>query len=345
MPHDDTFLILREGEAEGLVSPAEALEAIDSAWQEYGRTRQVLSNPAAMKLPSGATTFKVKGAVLGQAGIAGFRLVADRQEAAGGESTRDWFWLADPDGGRPLAIVEAFGLHCLRTAATGALAARLLAPASITTAALIGSGRIARHVLPALAVALPGLRQVAVASRRFAAVEQFCAAAQPGLPFTLRPAANVREACAGAALVLTITSATAPVLHAADLAPGATVVGLGDTEIAADVLAWADRFVVDEMAFALTTGSVAGWIAGGTQTAAGIAARLDADIGEVAAGLKPGRLRRGDNVLAVVQGMAVGDLALAGLAWRKARARQLGARVDLSGRGRSPAPALAVDGS
>jgi len=155
MPHDNTFLILREGEAEGLVTPAEALQAIETAWQEYGRARQVLSNPAAIKMPSGATTFKVKGAVLGQSGIAGFRLVADRQEAAG-ETTRDWFWLADPDGGRPLALVEAFWLHCVRTAATGALAARLLAPAGISTAALIGSGRIAAHVLPALAAALPG---------------------------------------------------------------------------------------------------------------------------------------------------------------------------------------------
>jgi ornithine cyclodeaminase len=332
MPHDNTFLILREGEAEGLVTPAEALEAIGSAWQEYGRARHVLSSPAAMKMLSGATTFKVKGAVLGQSGIAGFRLVADRHEAAG-ETTRDWFWLADPDGGRPLALVEAFGLHCLRTAATGALAARLLAPAGITTAALIGSGRIAAHVLPALAAALPGLRQVAVASRRFEAVQQFCATAQPGLPFALRPAPSVREACAGASLVVTITSATAPVLHAAHLSPGATVVGLGDTEIAADVLAWADRFVVDELAFALTTGSVAGWIAGDAVTAAGVAARLDADIGQVAAALKPGRLRLEDNVLAVVQGMAVGDLALAGLAWRKACATGLGASVDLVGRG------------
>ncbi len=332
MPDDDRFLILREGEAEGLVTPAEALEAIETAWQDYGRARQVLSNPAAMKLASGATTFKVKGAVLGRAGLAGFRLVADRQEASG-ETTRDWFWLADPDGGRPLALVEAYWLHCLRTAATGALAARLLAPAGITRAALIGSGRIAAHILPALAAALPGLRQVAVASRRFAAVEPFCAAAQPGLPFALCPASSVREACAGASLVLTITSATAPVLHAADLAPGATVVGLGDTEIAADVLDWADRFVVDELAFATTTGSVAGWIAGGAVTAAGVAERLDADIGEVAAALRPGRLRPEDKVLAVVQGMAVGDLALAGLAWRKARAGGLGARVDLGGRG------------
>jgi len=162
-----------------------------------------------------------------------------------------------------------------------------------------------------------------------AAVEQFCAQAQPGLPFALHPAASVREACAGASLVVTITSATAPVLHAADLAPGATVIGLGDTEIAADLLGWADRFVVDELAFATTTGSVAGWIAAGAVTAAGVAARLDADIGQVAAALRPGRLQTADNVLAVVQGMAVGDLALAGLAWRKASASDIGARIDL----------------
>ncbi|NKC34400.1 ornithine cyclodeaminase family protein [Falsiroseomonas selenitidurans] len=329
MAQDDRFLILREGEAEGLVMPTEALEAIEAAWRDYGTSRQVLSRPSSQSLACGDTVFKVKGAVLPGAGLAGFRLVADNRDAEG-ETTRDWFWLAEAAGGRPVALVEAFWLHCLRTAATGALAARMLAPPGLRRAALVGAGRIGAHLLPALAAAMPGLEVVSVASRRIEAVEAFCRRAQPGLPFALRPAGSAAEACLGAELVLTITNATAPVLHAAHLAPGATVIGLGDTEIAADVLGWADRFVVDDLSFALQTGSVAGWVASGAVTAAQVAARLDADIGELAAGLKPGRRAPGDAVLAVVQGMAVGDLATVALAWRKAREAGLGARVDLA---------------
>jgi ornithine cyclodeaminase len=184
--------------------------------------------------------------------------------------------------------------------------------------------------VPALAAALPGLESLAVAGRRPAAVEAFCAGQSPQ-PFAVRPAASVAEACRDADLVVTITNATAPVLRAADLAPAATVIGLGDTEIAADVLTgWADRFVVDDLAFACTTGSVAGWIASGAVTPEQVAARLDADVGELAAGLRPGRRDAAERVLAVVQGMAIGDLAMVALGVRKARAMRRGVTVDLA---------------
>lgn len=324
----DDFLILRTNEAEGLVTPAEALDAIEAAWRDYGLRRQVLSKPSSMSLPAGATVFKFKGAVLPDGGVAGIRLVADNRDAAG-ETTRDWFWLADAAGGRPIGLVEAYWLHMVRTAATGALAAKLLARPGTRRAALVGAGRIAAHVVPALAAALPGLESLAVAGRRPAAVAAFCDALPPQ-PFAVRAAASVAEACRDADLVVTITNATAPVLHAAHLAPGATVIGLGDTEIAGDVLTgWADRFVVDELGFALTTGSVAGWVAAGAATAEQVTARLDADVGELAAGLKPGRRDPSDRVLAVVQGMAIGDLAMVALAARKARAAGRGLTVRL----------------
>ena len=53
--------------------------------------------------------------------------------------------------------------------------------------------------------------------------------------------------------------------------------------------------------------------------------------------MKPGRVKDDDKVLAIIQGMAIGDLALAVLAWRKARLRRLGIRVGL---GAAPNPHL-----
>ena len=330
---NDEFLILRTGEAVGLVTPGEALEAIEDAWRDYGAARDVLSSPPAMSLGGGGTRFKVKGAVLPEANLAGFRLIAD-----GPSQTREWCWVAEAETGRPVALVEAWWLHNLRTAATGALAAKLLAPAGATRAALIGAGRIAAHLPAALAAALPGITALHVAARRPEAVAEFCATAGQDLAMALHPAASVEEAVADADIVITVTTASAPVLHAAALKPGATVIGLGDEELAPDLLGWARRFVVDELSFALTCGSLGGWVSGGAVPAAAIAARVDADIGQVAAGLKPGRQADGENVLAIIQGMAVGDLALAALAWRKARIRRLGHRVALGGDSGGPRP-------
>ena len=93
-----------------------------------------------------------------------------------------------------------------------------------------------------------------------------------------------------------------------------TVCGLGGgSEIAADALDRVDRLVVDDLAFALTIGSVRGWHQAGMGRA-DLERRLSADIGEIATGARPGRTSPAETVVAVIQGMACCDLALAAFA-------------------------------
>ncbi|MDB5370934.1 MAG: hypothetical protein JWP20_2492 [Roseomonas sp.] len=323
------FLLLRHGEARRLLSSADAIAAIEAAWHDYGHQRQVLSRPSSMGMGGGGAVFKIKGGILTGQGVAGFRLVADHWDTAGRELTEDWFWLADPATGRPLALIEEFGLHCLRTAVTGAVAAGLLAKPGTRSLGLVGAGQIARELLEPLRQVLPGLERVRVSSRRLASAEDFARRYTiPGL--VVEAVATPEEAVAGADLVMTLSAAELPFLRPEHLAPGATVIGMGgDAELDASVLGWADRFVVDDMDFACVAGSVAGWLKSGALTREAVVARLDADIGEVAAGLKPGRRAAGENVVAIIQGMAVCDLALATLAWRHARASGAGQSLPL----------------
>ncbi|NKE44933.1 hypothetical protein HB662_09090 [Roseomonas frigidaquae] len=332
---NDDFLILRSGEAEGLVTPQEALEAVEDAWKEYGQARQVLSDPPSLHLATPGAQFRVKGAVLPESGLAGFRLLSE------GEAARDWFWMADTKG-QPLALIEASWLRSLRTASTAALAARLLVAPGVTSAAVIGAGQIAAHLPAALAAALPGLTTLHVAARQAEAVEAFCAGHQGMLPLQLQPAATPAEAAAKAGLVITVSSAEAPVIRAADLQAGATLVALGQADVAADVLGWAGAFFVDSADFSRPGGNLGAWIAAGATTELALARQVGPDLGLVAAGLAPGRGDAAQNVLAVLQGMAIGDLVLAALAWRKARLRRLGLRFGLgeapSARFRGPTP-------
>ncbi len=330
---NDDFLILRSGEAEGLVTPQEALEAVEESWKEYGQARQVLSDPPSLLLATPAAQFRVKGAVLPESGLAGFRLLSE------GEASRDWFFLTDLQG-RPLALIEASWLRSLRTASTAALAAKLLVAPGVTEAAVIGAGRIAGHLPAALALALPGLTTLHVAARRAEAVADFCESHEGGI--ALQPAASPAEAAGRAGLVITVSSAEAPVIGAADLQPGATLVALGQADVDASVLGWAGAFFVDSTDFSRPGGNLGAWIAAGATTEMALARQVGPDLGLVAAGLAPGRGDPGQNVLAVVQGMAIGDLALAALAWRKARLRRLGLRFGLgeapSARFRGPTP-------
>lgn len=321
----DDFLILRSGEAVGLVTPEEALAALEAAWRE----ETTLSAPTAMALDTPAAALRVKGGALPQAGVAGFRLMAG--------PAREWVLLADL-AGQPLALVEAAWLRALRTAASAALAARLLAPGA-RSAALIGAGRIAAHLPAVLAAALPALATLHVAARRAEAVAAFCET-QPEGTLRLQPAASPAAAAAEADLVITLTSATTPVLAAADLRPGQTVIGLGAADLAADVLTgWATAFYSDATDLSAAGGSPGAWTAAGAVTQAALAARLTAGLGALAAGAAPAQ----GNILAVLQGLATGDVALADWARRKARLRRMGLRfpiVEPAGptRPRGPAP-------
>jgi alanine dehydrogenase len=243
------FLILRAGEADGLVTPAEALDAIEAAWRQHGTERHVLSSPVGLSLTTPLARFGVKGGVLAEEGLAGFRLMSH------GETSRAWTWLADLEG-RPLALVESSWLRALRAATTAALAARLLAAPGATTAAVIGAGRAAAHLPAALAAALPGLTALHVAARRPQAVAAFCEEQGSALP--LRPAGSAAEAASQADIVITLSSADTPLLQPGDLRPGATLIALGEADVAAEVLTgWAGRFVVDSADFTRPGGNLA----------------------------------------------------------------------------------------
>jgi ornithine cyclodeaminase/alanine dehydrogenase-like protein (mu-crystallin family) len=53
------------------------------------------------------------------------------------------------------------------------------------------------------------------------------------------------------------------------------------------------------------------------------------DLGELVAGLKPGRQRTGERTLAMNLGLAIDDMAVAPEVYRRARAKGLGTDLDL----------------
>jgi ornithine cyclodeaminase/alanine dehydrogenase-like protein (mu-crystallin family) len=91
----------------------------------------------------------------------------------------------------------------------------------------------------------------------------------------------------------------------------------------------AQRLVVDDADYASEIGDGAAWIAQGHLDRAGLEARVDAYAWEVAAGRKPGRTAPGERIVALMQGMAIGDVAFAAHALREARARGLGVVAGL----------------
>ena len=76
-------------------------------------------------------------------------------------------------------------------------------------------------------------------------------------------------------------------------------------------------------------GDIEAWLRDGRIERAALEARVDAHIGEVVAGTEPFRQNDDQRIFAIVQGMAICDLALARHALNEAERRGLGGSLDL----------------
>ena len=288
-----------------------AIETIEQAYQDYGRERRVLSDPPALLLreETAQAAFKVKGARIKTFGVTGFRVIADRT-VNDKEETIDYCWIAESETGRLIGLVDKSWLHRLRTALTGVVAAKWLANPRSRVAAIIGAGKIADE-LPVPLSKVFNLSEIRIAARRKESAELFARRHQH--VSNLKAFANVRDAVNGADIVICITASSEPVLLAEYLQPGMFICGLGGgPEISSDVLTRVDRFIVDELKYAAMIGSIRGWIKGGMSYES-IKARVDADIGEIALAKQATNQGENEITLAIIQGMACCDLALAKL--------------------------------
>jgi ornithine cyclodeaminase len=94
----------------------------------------------------------------------------------------------------------------------------------------------------------------------------------------------------------------------------------GGYEFDRDILDASTIFVVDEMDFVCAAGTASRWIKTGQLSRAHLTQRLDATIGDVLSGRKAvGRGR----ILAIIQGMAICDLAIAATVLDRAAARRI----------------------
>lgn len=151
----------------------------------------------------------------------------------------------DAETGRPVVVMDGATVTTLRTAAASALAVSRLA-GDASRLALIGTGMQAAAHLDILEAVFE-VEEVAVHGLDRERARELAASVPGG-----RVAESAADAVAGATLVVAATTSAHPVLDAADLAPGTTVISVGSFdpshhEVGQDLIARADRIVVDEL--------------------------------------------------------------------------------------------------
>lgn len=229
--------------------------------------------------------------------------------------------------GRPLAVMDGEHLTALRTGAASGLATDLLARKDASTVMVFGAGVQARTQLEAVCAVRP-IRQAWVYDPEIQRAEAFALVMTKKLGLAVT-AAQSPSVVAQAHVVCTATPATAPVFDDADIAPGTHINGIGSytpqmVEVPAQTVrrAWV---VVDQREACLAE---AGDLRQPLDAGLIGPEHIRAEIGEIAAGLKPGRPDDAAVTFFKSVGNAVQDLAVASLVLDEAEKRGLGVLLE-----------------
>ncbi len=238
----------------------------------------------------------------------------------------------DAATGKPLAAMEGGYLTALRTGAASGVATDLLARRDARVAAIFGAGVQARTQLLAIA-AVRKLERVLVYSRTENKAREFAREIKgtEGTNLDVRIASSPADAVHDADIICTATTSSSPVFNGADLKEGVHVNAVGAytpemQEIDEITLQRANKIVVDARSSALAE---AGDLIIAIKNGAIQASNIFAEIGEIAAGKKPGRERDDEITYFKSVGNAVQDAAVARAIYDAALRENLGVQVDL----------------
>ncbi len=238
------------------------------------------------------------------------------------------FILSEIEKGFPVAVMEGTLASNMRVAAMGGIAAKHLARKDSQSIGFIGAGEQAKMHLLAMKVVRPGLKECRVAAKTAAEEQQFIKELSPLLPDMKFTGTNTvaRDAMQNADILVTATSAQAPLLKAEWMKPGAFYSHIGGWEDEYQVALQCEKIVCDD------------WdtVTHRTQTLSrmykeGLLSHGDiyADLHELVSGHKPGRESESERIYFNAVGLAYVDVAIALAMYKRADSSHIGQRLDL----------------
>jgi len=237
--------------------------------------------------------------------------------------------LFDATDGRLLAVMDSIEITILRTAAATALAARYLAREDSTTATICGCGAQGRVQLEAIVKTRPITRVLAYDADQ-AAAARFARERSAALGIDVQATNDLSAALRQSDICVTCTTARRPLIGSADVRPGTFIAAVGadspEKQELEPALLSAARLVVDNLEQSATIGELHHALERGLATRESV----HAELGELIAGTKPGRLSRAEITIFDSTGTAVQDVAAAAVVYERSRLQGAVARLDLA---------------
>jgi len=325
-------LILGEAEIKRILTMKDTLAAVEQCFAAFGRGEVLMPPKVYLNYAKYNGDIRVMPSYVEKMGISGVKVVnvhPDNPKKHKLRSVMATLLMIEPKTGVPLAIFDATHITLMRTGAAAGIATKYLARKNASTLALVGAGMQAWTQLEAI-VLVRKISRVLVYDIARKVSEQFVRRFRrrhPGIRFEI--CGSIEECVRPADILCTLTPVRRSIVKSAWVRPGTHINAMGaDAEGKEELdpaLLKRAKVVIDDWAQASHSGEI------NVPLHAGLFARKDvaAEVGQVVAGLKPGRTRPSDITIFDSTGLGVQDLVTAARIYKLAQTRKLGKRFDL----------------
>lgn len=335
--------ILSADDISKVLTISDALSAVEDAYRQKAEGRGTAWPMVYSAFEPGVADMDIRSGELAASGLFGLKLTAwfSKNPDRGLPEIFGTTLLCDDTTGAPLALLNAGAITGLRTGAAGALGIKWLARKGSKNLLVAGAGHQASFQVAAALAAVDSIDHVEVwdprkqeapeARVRLMASEVADMLAKAGIErdYELVAVSDGQAAAQKADAIITITPATDPIIQDGWVKPGTHISAVGadmegKQEVASTLDAHASLFV-DDREQSLSSGEFEVPAKEGAITPDSIKAEL----GEVIAGMKQGRVSEDEITVFDTSGIAVQDLAASKMAYDRAVEQGLGTVVEL----------------
>jgi alanine dehydrogenase len=310
---------------------AEAIKAVKAAFAQLSTGRADVPLRVALEVPrhNGVTLFMPAYLTDGDQMAVKIVSVFNDNPAKGLPLIHALVTVVDAMTGEPVAVMDGTYLTALRTGAASGAATDLLARQEAGRATIFGAGVQGRTQLEAICAVRP-IEKAWVYDVSPQQAATFAEEMEQRLSLHVEVASTPAEAVRQADVICTATTATSPVFDDADVRPGTHINAVGAytphmQEIPIETVLRA-KVVIDHRESSLAE---AGDLIIPLQQGRMTEAHIHAELGQISAGVKPGRTSEEEITLFKSVGVAVQDVAAASAVLGAARRLGLGTDVSL----------------
>lgn len=244
-PQIEKPLWISEAEVVSMMDIAGAIDALEQGLMAEARNEAQNMIKTHVEWDGGSTLHAI-GAVFPVAGFCGTKVWSHTKNGA-----TPMLVLFDSNDGSLKAIIEAFALGQMRTAAACGVATRWLSGPTAEEFAMIGTGKQAISQVAAILAVRP-IRRIRVFSPDEGRRNRFVERLRSEFELETVAASSVREAVEGASIITLATRAQDPILSADMVERGAHINSVGAivpsrAEVTSDVLSRSSRIVTDSV--------------------------------------------------------------------------------------------------